>query len=187
MNIFYLSNYPSDCAKYHCDKHVVKMILEYTQLLCTAHRVLDGIETTRLNKKNNRKIKVYELNDDLKNKLLYSATHVNHPSAVWVRKNSKHYSWLYNLLQELHKEYTYRYSKVHKCSELLGSLSNLPENILVSNEFEQPPQAMPEEYKHKDSLVAYRKYYIYDKSKFAAWTKRNEPDWFSTMKLILTI
>ena len=28
----------------HCDKHVVKMILEYAQLLSTAHRVLDGDE-----------------------------------------------------------------------------------------------------------------------------------------------
>ena len=28
----------------HCDKHVVKMILETAQMLSTAHRVLDGDE-----------------------------------------------------------------------------------------------------------------------------------------------
>ena len=41
MNIFYLDNNQSICAKYHVDKHVVKMILEYAQMLSTAHRVLD--------------------------------------------------------------------------------------------------------------------------------------------------
>jgi len=28
MNIFLLDKNPEKCAKYHCDKHVVKMILE---------------------------------------------------------------------------------------------------------------------------------------------------------------
>jgi hypothetical protein len=34
MNIFYLDKDPETCAQYHCDKHVVKMILETAQLLC---------------------------------------------------------------------------------------------------------------------------------------------------------
>lgn len=42
MDIFRLDNDPTVCAKYHCDKHVVKMILEYAQILSTAHRVLDN-------------------------------------------------------------------------------------------------------------------------------------------------
>jgi hypothetical protein len=32
MNIFYLDEDPKICAQYHCDKHVVKMIIEYAQL-----------------------------------------------------------------------------------------------------------------------------------------------------------
>ena len=44
MNIFYLSTNTDECARYHCDKHVVKMILETAQMLSTAHRVLDGDE-----------------------------------------------------------------------------------------------------------------------------------------------
>ena len=40
MNIFYLDADPVKCAQAHVDKHVVKMILEYAQLL--AHRVIDG-------------------------------------------------------------------------------------------------------------------------------------------------
>jgi hypothetical protein len=42
MNIFYLDKDPIKAAEYSCDKHVVKMILESAQMLCTAHRVLDG-------------------------------------------------------------------------------------------------------------------------------------------------
>ena len=42
MNIFYLDKNFQVNAKLHCDKHVVKMIVEYAQLLSTAHRVLDG-------------------------------------------------------------------------------------------------------------------------------------------------
>ena len=46
MNIFYLSHDVDECARFHVDKHVVKMILESAQLLSTAHRVLDGVEST---------------------------------------------------------------------------------------------------------------------------------------------
>jgi hypothetical protein len=42
MNIFYLDKDPKKAAQYSCDKHVVKMILESAQMLCTAHRVQDG-------------------------------------------------------------------------------------------------------------------------------------------------
>ena len=41
MNIFFLDTDPKTSASYHCDKHVVKMIIESAQLLSTAHRELD--------------------------------------------------------------------------------------------------------------------------------------------------
>jgi hypothetical protein len=40
MNIFFLDFDTEKCAKYHCDKHVVKMILETAQLLCGVHWVI---------------------------------------------------------------------------------------------------------------------------------------------------
>ena len=45
MNIFYLSHDQEQCARQHLDKHVVKMIVEYGQLLSTAHRMNDGVKT----------------------------------------------------------------------------------------------------------------------------------------------
>ena len=61
MNIFFLDRNPEICAQMHCNKHVVKMIIEYAQLMSTAHRVLDGIEYYGRTK-NNRKIKRWKLN-----------------------------------------------------------------------------------------------------------------------------
>ena len=44
MNIFYVDRDPVKAIQMMCDKHIVKMILESAQMLCTAKRVLDGTE-----------------------------------------------------------------------------------------------------------------------------------------------
>lgn len=84
MNIFYLDSDPVVCAQMHCDKHVVKMILESCQLLSTAHRVLDGHSTIEKSA-SGRNVKRWYLND-LRQGILYGATHINHPSAIWCRE-----------------------------------------------------------------------------------------------------
>ena len=62
MNIFFLDYDAQRCAEYHCDKHVVKMIIEYAQLMSTAHRILDGKQYIENNK--GRMIKRWKLNDN---------------------------------------------------------------------------------------------------------------------------
>ncbi len=109
MNIFYLSKNPKECAEMHLDKHVVKMIIEYAQLMSTAHRVIDGHEYYDLTA-NGRKIKRWRLDDD-RETVLMKASHINHPSAVWTRASDLNYIWLYNMWQHLLDEYTYRYGK----------------------------------------------------------------------------
>ena len=89
MNIFYLDKRPDDCAEMHCDKHCVKMILEYAQMLSTAHRVLDE--------------------DDV-HPDLYKIAHKNHPSTIWTRSSKQHYDWLFRLFRMLSAEYSLRYS-----------------------------------------------------------------------------
>ena len=37
---------------------------------------------------------------------------------------------------------------------------------------------MPEECKGEDTVLAYQKYYIREKSGFAKWSKRETPAWF---------
>ena len=175
MNIFYLHNDPVKCAEMHVDKHCVKMILEYAQLLSTAHRVLDGVEQRSVSK-TGRKRTTYELTDS-RETLLYSATHINHPSAVWVRQSAKNYNWLYSMFQALLTEYTYRYGKTHACTKLLAALSTPPKNIKLGN-FTEPTPAMPDHYKvNGDSIQSYKNYYLGDKTRMFSWKNRNAPAW----------
>jgi hypothetical protein len=161
MNIFYLNPDPKICAQEHLSKHVIKMILESCQLLSTAHRVIDGsqfIDKTA----NNHNITRYRLEDE-RERILYKATHMNHPSAIWCRMSDSNYNWLYQLTVELCKEYTYRYGKTHKCEELLETLFFTPNNI-PHGPFTDPTPAMPDDVKIKgDSLKSYRNYYIKNK------------------------
>ena len=157
MNIFYLSDYPHLCAEYHCDKHVVKMILETAQMLSTAHHELDG-ENAILG--------------------IYKSTHKNHPSNVWVRESYGNYHYTWSLLYYLLKEYSKRYGKIHATHRLLDPLSVRPKNIDGTPVHTEPPQCMPDEYKVKgDSIQAYRNYYLGEKH-FAQWKYTPTPNWW---------
>jgi len=140
MNIFYLDKCPDKAARLQYNKHVVKMILESAQMLCTAHHH-------------------YGNGDNVP----YKKAHYNHPSTIWVRDNCENYAWLYRHMIALGEEYTKRYGKTHlsitKCKE---PLSKTPPDMPWLG-FTQPPQAMPDEYKDKCSIQAYWNYYIGEK------------------------
>ena len=177
MNIFYLHNDPIECAKLHNDKHVVKMILEYAQLLSTAHRMVDGYvheDTTP----NGRKIKRWKLENESLDSTIYKSTHGNHPSAIWVRQSKENYDWLYRLWIALMDEFTYRYGKVHSTARLKHALANSPTNI-PNSPFTEPTPAMPDEFKVKgNSIQAYINYYVGAKQHLASWKKRTIPSWY---------
>ena len=157
MNIFYLDNHPDDAAEMHCDKHCVKMILEYAQMLSTAHRELDG-----------------NVPD-----ILYKSTHKNHPSTIWTRSSKQHYDWLFRLFRMLSAEYTLRYGKIHKTWEKLGKiLETAPKNI-VENGWSDPPQCMPDHCKKPDTIDAYRNYYLTEKASFSTWKTVRPPKWWT--------
>ena len=176
MNVFYLDSNPVIAAQMHNDKHVVKMIIEYAQLMSTAHRVLDGELYYGLTK-NGRKIKRWKVGDNMEG-VLYKASHINHPSAIWARSSNNNYNWLYCLFCALCDEYTHRYGKVHMTdTKLRDVLKTPPMNIPVSYKT-QPPQAMPDDVKVQgDSISAYKNYYINYKSGFNKYTKRKTPTW----------
>lgn len=175
MNIFFLDRSTEICAQQHCDKHVVKMIIEYAQLLCTAHRVIDGEVYTHVTEKNH-KIKRWRL-DDEREQILHLAAHVNHPSNIWTRTSTSHYTWLYDMWRHLLKEYTYRYDKHHSNERLLFALAKPPHG-LDYHKWMDPPRAMDDAYKMEDTIESYRNFYINSKSRFARWTRRDIPDWY---------
>jgi len=175
VNIFYLDPNTTKCAEYHVDKHCVKMIVEYAQLLSTAHRVLDGKEY--IDDSSGRKIKRWKLGSSYED-ILYKATHINHPSAIWVRQSYDNYYWLRSLLYRLCKEYTYRYGKTHKVesSGLYEALSYAPINMKL-HVFTEPTPAMPDEYIIKgDSIQSYKNYYNGAKQALHNWKNRPIPD-----------
>ena len=129
MNIFAVHSDPIVAAQSLVDKHVIKMILETAQLLSTAHRLLDGTEYIDKSK-TGRNVKRWRLPDD-RETVLYSATHINHPSAVWCRAANNNYNWLYSHFLGLLSEYSYRYGKIHKCQSMVPWLMMPPQNITV--------------------------------------------------------
>jgi len=144
MNIFYLHRDPVKAAVVQYNKHVVKMILESAQMLCTAHHCYGSSEQ--------------------KANIPYRQAHLNHPSTIWARKSRATYMWLYNHMIALGKEYTKRYGKEHltitKCRDFLAT----PPLHIQGNEFVEPPQCMPDQYKvDNDAVTAYWNYYEKEK------------------------
>ena len=154
MNIFFLDWDVDKCAKDHCDKHVVKMILETAQLLCSAHH----------------------MSDQPTGQVPYKLAHKNHPCSIWTRTSLSNYLYLCELGLALCKEYTNRYEKRHKSQDVIEwCLVNKP-NIKDIG-FTEPPKAMPEEYKVVDVVESYRNYYLGAKMKFAVRKNGHKPYW----------
>ena len=152
MNIFVLSNDPIQAAKWHCDRHVVKMILETAQLLSGVFHLQALYAPYRL-------------------------THKNHPSAIWCRSSAANFAWTLVLGKALCKEYTERYGKIHKSEEVLQQIEQNWHKLSFP-QIEMTPfaLAMPEQYKQADAVEAYHYYYRYDKQHLHQW-KQNKPDW----------
>ena len=184
MNIFYLHEDPIQNAKWHIDKHIVKMPIEYAQLMSTAHRLLDGemyLGKTAIG----RNIKRWKLHDERED-ILYKASHINHPSAIWVRESIENYFQMYKLYMAVLAEFTNRYGKIHGSSKPSIALIRPPSNIPMVKGT-QLPQCMPEMCKVKDNpILAYRNYYIVEKNSFASWKNREIPEWFQMKDIIPT-
>jgi Pyrimidine dimer DNA glycosylase len=154
MNIFALSNDVREAAKWHLDKHIVKMPLETAQLLCTALLETKSVDTTP-----------------------YKMTHLNHPCSKWARASKANYQWLCSLGIELCTEYTYRYNKRHKCQDVIEWAQSQQLNV-DKQDMTPFAQAMPDDFKKEDGVEAYRSYYIGAKSHIASWKNRTKPEWW---------
>jgi len=141
MNIFYLDEDPRKAAELQYNKHVVKMILETAQILCTAHHCVNGEDAD----------------------VPYKSTHKNHPSTRWARMSANNYEWLYHHFIGLCEEYTKRYGKTHLSYTKCKDKVNLLPGGLAYSGLTEMPQCMPDEYKNKCSVQAYWNYYIGEK------------------------
>jgi hypothetical protein len=129
------------------------MILESTQLLCTALNK-KGVTTP------------------------YRSTHINHPCTLWVGDSLDNFQWLVRLSYALNDEYCWRYDKT-KSHASIAVIKQIEDCRFASRGLTTFAQAMPPEYKDEDDPVAaYRQFYCGEKSGFATWTKRGAPTWF---------
>ena len=152
MNIFVLDTDIKRCARYHCDQHVSKMILESAQLLCTALN-LRGFETP------------------------YRSTHAKHPCTIWLGESYANFEWLVALTFALNDEYRYRFQKTadHASVAVVRTVAELRYESSGLTPF---AQAMPDHYKVVgDPVTAYRRFYVGEKLSFARWTRRRRPRW----------
>lgn len=176
MNIFFLHPNPRKCARWHCNKHVVKMLLESCQLLYTAHWVFAaqaGQDTPDL---------VGAPMTVSSKQAGYKPTHRNHPCGRWVRGSLQHYLWLCRFAAELVREYKHRYgcTKVHACEGHVAWLTEHTPAGLVDNGWSAPPSAMPEAFRISHNVVRnYRHFYATSKEQrgFLVYTGRQRPHW----------
>ncbi len=164
MNIFFLADNSQDAATMHCDKHVVKMIIETAQILSTNTRLAGDPYG-------------------------YKITHQNHPATVWARQTLANTMWLAHLGTALCEEYTYRYGKVHATQGLLHEFRARAVNAWDTASFDQrtyttPPTCMPPEYRSTTEgmsgvIESYRNYYLGAKQNMLTYTGRTIPSWIT--------
>jgi hypothetical protein len=170
MNIFVLDLDQRKAAQLHNDKHVVKMILESNQILCSVHHVIKT--------------------EKERESIPYKLSHQNHPCSIWARECIENYDWLCKFSLELIEEYKYRYEKIHKSQAVIEwAIKNRP-NLPIKGKFTKFALAMPDDCKVDDPIVSYRNYYRMYKQYWEkkdkktgevkqilhTWTKRDKPE-----------
>ena len=151
MNIFVLHADPKTAAEMACDKHVVKMIIETAQMMCTVVASY-GHDTP------------------------YRPTHAKHPCTIWAGQSRTNWNWLMDYGLALCAEYTKRYGKVHKSQSVIHYCRDV-DISLPHIKLTPFAQAMPPQYRNDCAVTAYRAYYHGEKASFATW-KTQTPDWW---------
>jgi hypothetical protein len=145
MNLFAVHRDPRTAARSLCDRHVVKMTLETAQILCTAAR-LHGHDAP------------------------YRATHRHHPCVLWTAARRANWDWVVRHGLALAAEYERRFGRVHSSRAVIEWARDHAVAPPPGGRRQPFPQAMPAAYRGPDPVAAYRRFYLAEKARFAAWT-----------------
>jgi hypothetical protein len=205
MNIFILDSDVNQCARYHVDKHLNKMIIEHCQMLSINKRFIDG-------KKGNMfyKEKLYvnypwtlESENDTTSMPCYllAKQHLHHPCTVWIRKSVHNWNYVVSLTHALFAERQYRSGadpKLHSSWNILEWLRENPPVLPDTGTMTPMAQAMnnmPQckvEYTSLDektlletAVRAYRNYYREGKQHLFKWKNRLAPHWLDIENKII--
>lgn len=153
MNIFALDSDPVLAAQMLCDKHVIKMTLETAQILCT-------------------------VSDKFNVPAQYKSTHAKHPSVLWAGTTLGNWTWTVLHGLAIAAEYTKRYGKIHKSQAVIEWIRDFGGKP-GDGKLQKFSLAMPDSFKNKDRVKAYRSYYLGAKKDIATWKKPStSPDWW---------
>ena len=171
MNIFVTDYDPVICASHHCDRHEAKMILESAQILCAVH---------------------HRYGSTFPN--IYKETHKNHPCTLWAGECKGNYYWLVDLFDSLNSQRMARGKAMHKSYDtlyphIIEAPHALPMHPNSPNEWPLRltpfAQAMPDEFKHEDATVAYKRYLLAKRDEWRTrgldfiYKDRPIPEWVS--------
>jgi hypothetical protein len=167
VNFFYLDKDPKKCAKYYCNKHILKIPIEIAQILSKIH---------------------YEL----KSKIDYSKIYKNSTVVkntigpyCWINESLDNYMWANKLGLELINEYKFRYNKTeHKTECILQYLYDNPPNLpkIGETKFKGTNKYDMFQYISNDPIICARYNYAEMKCINDKWNKDGPPDWFKKIK-----
>ncbi len=171
VNFFYLDKDPVKCAKYYCNKHILKIPIEIAQILSKIHHELEtGIDYC----------KVYKSSLVVKNTL---------GPYCWIKQSYDNYMWTCKLGLALINEYKLRYDKdTHKSEPILLYLADNPPKLpkigitrfIGTNKYDMF------QYISKDPIICGRYNYAEMKCKNDKWNIHGPPKWYlETEKYIL--
>jgi hypothetical protein len=155
MNIFAVDRDPRRAARCLGDRHVVKMTLETAQILCTVAR-LHG------------------------HRAPYRSTHVHHPCVVWAAERHANFRWLVLHGLALAEEYERRFGRKHRSGRVIGSIARRQAGPPKDGKRRSPfALAMPEQYRGRDAVASYRRYYRGEKARLVSYrAPARAPRWW---------
>jgi len=160
MNVFWLDHDPEQSARWHADKHVTKMCVEYAQVLSTAAHIGGFYDESRM----------YEPIPN-NNKKLHE----------WAAESADNFVRLLKMAKELGQEFERRYGKSHASYNDVISRIDASDVRIDWTGFTTPPLSMPDYcITDGDYVDSYRSYYNHGKDWEMCWTGRDVPPWYST-------
>ena len=192
MNIFALSECPTESAKQMIDKHIIKMPTETCQMLHTNILYMQYIQAYG-KEPSLRELKAFHKEIDSE---LMKPAMLNHPSTIWARQSVANFHWLYQHGMALCEEYTLRYGKRHGSHDRIiygiwnwgGDGYIFPHSGLtpVTIAMDDSYRINLDEYSQRNPnwtgwdfvIASYRHYYLEGKWRIAEWRNNRRPEWF---------
>jgi hypothetical protein len=167
VNFFYLDKDPKKCAKYYCNKHILKIPIEIAQILSKIH---------------------YELNSKIDYSKIYKNSSVVKNTLgpyCWIKESLDNYFWASKLGLELINEYKIRYNKTeHKTESILQYLYKNPPNLpkVKGTKFKGTNKYDMFQFVSDDPIICAQYNYAEMKCINDKWNEDGPPDWFKKIK-----